>query len=134
MRNGWDAAANEFYGFKSVEDLEATWIDHLKAVARGDVQEVAANSRRPAPPGADGKLVVFDSSPPARPVFDPPPAARGSAPAGRDAERFGGDIGWNRPRARLSEPIPSEVTRTSGMPALKPPAAVLLPPEPAPTR
>jgi hypothetical protein len=133
MQKGWDAAANEFYGFKSVDDLEATWIDHLKAVARGDVEEVAS-SRRPAPPGADGKLVVFDSSPPARPVFDPPPAARGSAPAGRDGERFGGDIGWNRPRARLSEPIPTEVTRTSGMPDLKPPAAVLLPPEPAPTR
>lgn len=134
MQKGWDAAANEFYGFRNVDDLESTWIDHLKRVARGEVEEVATNSRRPAPPGADNKLVVFDSSPPARPVFDPPPAARGSAPADRDGERFGGDIGWNRPRARLSEPVPTEGTRTSGMPALKPPAAILLPPEPAPTR
>jgi hypothetical protein len=133
MQKGWDAAANEFYGFRNVEELEASWIDHLKAVARGEVEEVAS-SRRGPPPGADNKLVVFDSSPPARPVFDPPPAARGAAPAGHDGERFGGDIGWNRPRARLSEPVPSEATRTSGMPAPRPPAAILLPPEPAPTR
>lgn len=136
MQKGWDAAANEYYGFRNVEDLEATWIDHLKRVARGEVEEATASSRRPAPPGADrgDKLVMWDSSPPARPVFDPPPAARGAAPAGRDGERFGGDIGWNRPRARLTEPVPEEGTRTSGMPAARPPAAVLLPPEPAPTR
>jgi hypothetical protein len=136
MQKGWDAAANEFYQFRNVDELEASWIDHLKAVARGEGDEVAS-SRRGPPPGADrgdGKLMVFDSSPPARPVFDPPPAARGAAPAGRDGDRFGGDIGWNRPRARLSEPVPSEGTRTSGMPAPRPPAAILLPPEPAPTR
>ena len=133
MQKGWDAAANEFYGFRNVDELEASWIDHLKAVARGEGDEVAS-SRRGPPPGADSKLVVFDSSPPARPVLDPPPAARGAAPAGRDGERFGGDIGWNRPRARITEPVPSEVTRTSGMPVPHPPAAILLPPEPAPTR
>ena len=136
MQKGWDAAANEFYKLRDVDDLEAQWIDHLKKVARGEAEDAVVSKRRPAPAGADrgdGKLVVFDSSPPARPVFDPPPAARGSAPAGRDGERFGGDIGWNRPRARLTEPIATE-SRTSGMPAARPPAAILLPPEPAPTR
>jgi hypothetical protein len=140
MRNGWDAAAQEFYGFRNVDDLEAQWIDHLKKVARGEVEEVARGPR-PAPPSADATLVVFDSSPPARPSFDPPPSARGSAPAGRDGERFGGDIGWNRPRARLAEPVSAdaplrEESRTSGRPAGRPytPSAVLLPPEPAPQR
>lgn len=136
MQKGWDAAANEFYGFRNVDDLEAQWIDHLKKVARGEAEEAVVSKRRPAPPGAgrgDATPVVFDSSPPARPVFDPAPAARGAAPAGRDGERFGGDIGWNRPRARLTEPVASE-SRTSGMPAGRTPAAILLPPEPAPTR
>ena len=136
MQKGWDAAVNEFYGFQNVDDLEAQWIAHLKKVARGEVEEVAVSKRRPAPPGADrreGELVKWDSSPPARPVFDPAPAARGAAPAGRSGERFGGDIGWNRPRARLTEPVATE-SRTSGMPVTRPPAAILLPPEPAPSR
>jgi hypothetical protein len=136
--NNWDAACQEFYGFKNVDDLEQNWIEHLKKVARG---EVATATARPAPPGADGKLVVFDSSPPARPSFDPPPAARGVAPAGGSNERFGGDIGWNRPRARLAEPVSAESSprvdpkpATTVIPASRPPSAVLLPPEPAPQR
>lgn len=141
MQKGWDSAANEFYGHRNVDELEASWIDHLKKVATGEVEDVAV-ARRPAPPAADSKLVVFDSSPPVRPNFDPPPSARGLAPAGRDSERFGGDIGWNRPRARLVEPASAEAParepgpRTSGMPASRPytPSAVLLPPEPAPSR
>jgi hypothetical protein len=136
MQNGWDSACNEYYGFQSVDDLEKNWIDHLKKVARG---EVASGGSRPAPPGADdARLVVFDSSPPARPSFDPPPAARGVSPAGGTGERFGGDIGWNRPRARLSEPAPVEATsrREPAAPSNRSPlpSAVLLPPEPAPQR
>jgi hypothetical protein len=132
MHNGWDGACKEYYGFKNVDDLEKNWIDHLKKVARGEVE--VARGPRPAPAGADGKLVVFDSSPPARPNFDPPPAARGVAPAGGTSERFGGDIGWNRPRARLAEPVSTEA-RSGAVPDRTPlPSAVLLPPEPAPQR
>src|SRR5262249_46617232 len=104
MQQGWDVACREYYGFKNVDDLEANWIDQLKKVARGDAVATSGGSR-PAPPPADSKLVVFDSTPPARPVFDPAPAARGVAPAGGSGERFGGDIGWNRPRARLADPV-----------------------------
>ena len=113
-------------------------------MARGEV--AVASRNRPAPPGADdSKLVVFDSTPPARPTFDPAPEARGLAPAGSGRDRFGGDIGWNRPRARLSDPVTADrderadarpLPRTSGMPTGRStaPAAVLLPPEPAPER
>lgn len=138
MHTGWDAACRKHYQFQNVDELEKEWIDHLKRVARG---EVASGGSRPAPPGADGKLVAYDSTPPARPSFDAAPSARGSiAPAGATGERFGGDIGWNRPRARhegtelprLDPPAP----RTSGTPnGQRPtPSAVLLPPEPAPVR
>jgi hypothetical protein len=138
MNQGWDAACREYYGFKNVDDLEANWIDHLKKVARGEAVATSGGSR-PAPPAADSKLMVFDSTPPARPVFDPAPAARGVAPAGGSGERFGGDIGWNRPRARLADPVapadaprPDPKPRTSGRPYS--PSAILLPPEPAPMR
>jgi len=140
MQQGWDAACREHYGFNSVDELEAGWIDHLKKVARGEVAATTGGAR-PAPPAADSKLVVFDSAPPGRPVFDPAPAARGVAPAGGSGDRFTNDIGWNRPRTRVSDPAappasdatrPGPQPRTSGRPYS--PSAVLLPPEPAPTR
>lgn len=135
MRMGWDTAVNRHYKFRDVDDLEANWIDHLHKVARGEVTEVVRD-RRPAPPAAEGQLVTFDSTPPARPQFEPPPAARGATPTGRDSDRFGGDIGWNRPRARSGESATADSSRTSGRPASRPytPSAVLLPPEPAPAR
>jgi hypothetical protein len=146
MQNGWDSACQEFYNVRTVDELERNWISHLKKVASGEVQEVARGSR-PAPPGApDGKLVVFDSAPPARPSFDPPPAARGISPSGAGGDRFGGDIGWNRPRARLTEPVSADdmprLEARSGMPRTSgrtdgrstTPSAILLPPEPAPIR
>ena len=145
MQNGWDGASREFYSFKSVQDLEEGWIAHLKKVARGDV--VASSGRRAPPPPADTKLTVFDSTPPARPVFEPAPVTRGLSPAGRGDDRFSNDIGWNRPKARLMEPTatgpaPADLRdlppapRTSGSLASRAhtPAAVLLPPEPAPYR
>ena len=145
MQNGWDGASREFYSFKSVQDLEEGWIAHLKKVARGDV--VASSGRRAPPPPADTKLTVFDSTPPARPVFEPAPVTRGLSPVGRGDDRFSNDIGWNRPKARLMEPTetgpaPADMRdlppapRTSGSFASRAhtPAAVLLPPEPAPYR
>src|SRR5262245_3958476 len=141
MQQGWDAACQEYYGIRNVEELEHNWIEHLKAVAAHGETAVASGRSRPAPPGADSKLVVFDSSPPSRPSFDPAPDARGLAPSGSDRDRFGGDIGWNRPRARLADPVPADDlprpgTRTSGTSSGRPytPSAVLLPPEPAPER
>jgi hypothetical protein len=140
MQQGWDSACQEYYSIRNVDELEREWIDHLRKVARGEVALASGNSR-PAPPGADGKLVVFDSSPPGRPSFDPAPEARGLAPAGGGRDRFGGDIGWNRPRARLADPVPADdyprpATRTSGTSSGRgyTPSAVLLPPEPAPER
>jgi len=139
MQQGWDAACQEYYGIRNVEELEHNWIEHLRTVASRGETAVATGRSRPAPPGADSKLVVFDSAPPARPSFDPAPDARGLAPAGGGHDRFGGDIGWNRPRARLADPVPAEDlprpgTRTTSSGRPYTPSAVLLPPEPAPER
>jgi len=141
MQQGWDAACQEYYSIRNVEELERAWIDHLKKVARGEVEVATTGRSRPAPPGADSKLVVFDSAPPVQPTFDPAPEARGLAPAAGNRDRFGGDIGWNRPRARLADPVPADDiprpnSRTSGTSSGRPstPSAILLPPEPAPER
>lgn len=142
MQHGWDAACQEYYQFRNVDELEKGWIEHLRKVARGEA--VVAGNRPPPPASDTAKLTVFDSTPPARPSFDPPPAARGLAPAGGTADRSAGDIGWNRPRARLSDPVPADgprlgpspTARTSELPTrpASAPAAILLPPEPAPMR
>jgi hypothetical protein len=128
MHEGWDKACVEHYAFKNVQDLEGQWIDHLHKTARGEAVATTAGRNRPAPPPADGRVVMFDSAPPARPVFDPAPASRGLAPTGA-AERSG-DIGWSRPRIRDAEPPATETAVSKP----RTPAAVLLPPEPAPTR
>lgn len=134
MQKGWDNASREYFGFRNVDDLERNWIEHLKRVASGATEEVASG-RRPAPTPADGKLVVYDSSPPARPTFEPAPISRGASPAVGSRDRTGSDVGWNRPRLRDEEPAPRPAPTTSGLPNTgRPytPSAILLPPEPVP--
>ena len=135
MQKGWDAAANEFYGFKNVDDLEA---DLDRPPEGGGPRGGRRSRRRLAAAGRRrGRTASWWCSTarrrPGRCSTRRRPPAGPPRPGGT-SERFGGDIGWNRPRARLTEPVPAEVTRTSGMPALRPAGGVLLPPEPAPTR
>jgi hypothetical protein len=130
LNDGWDRAAKEVYNFRNVDALEQGWIDNLKKVARGEA--VAGRSPpRAATAGRDDKLVVMDTAPPARPVFDPIPVSRGASPTA-DAERpAASEIGWNRPRAK---PAPEAITPVSSPAKVYTPAAILLPPEPVPYR
>jgi hypothetical protein len=156
LRGNWDGAVKEYYGHRNVDELQKAWIDHLKT---GRIGESAVASRdrdgsRPAPlpaSGVEGRAVTFDSSLPAQPVFDPAPtASRGFSPSpgtrsnDRSNERFSGDIGWNRPPARLLPPIQADlksdlkpVSSLGPIPAPPKgyiPSAILLPPESAPYR
>jgi hypothetical protein len=132
MHDGWDKACNQHYAFKNVHDLETQWIDHLHKVAKGEAVATASGRNRPAPPPADGRVVMFDSAPPARPAFDPAPASRGLAPSG--ATERSSDVGWSRPRMRDSDPEPRPRATGTAMSRPSTPAAILLPPEPAPSR
>lgn len=137
LKDGWDAASKEYYQFRNVDELESAWIDHLHRVARGEaeVRGTSGTRRGPPPPaaGEGAKLVVFDSAPPSRPSFGPSPSSRGLSPT-TSASEGASEIGWNRPRARDDVPAePASRPRTGGL-ARPSPAAVLLPPEPAPIR
>ena len=141
LHDGWDRAAREFYNFNNVEALEKGWIDHLRKVARG---EAVVRNPPPAASGngrdrdRDNKLVMLDSAPPTRPVFEPIPTSRGMSPSTNDFDRPAtSEIGRNRPRSRPesgSGNRDSNVTPVSAPTKVYTPAAILLPPEAVPYR
>ena len=130
LHDGWDRAAQQVYKFRNVDALEQAWIDNLKKVARGEA--VATRTPPPAATGRDrdATLMVMDTAPPARPVFDPIPVSRGAAPATDMDRPASSEIGWNRPRAKPDV----AVTPVSAPTKVYTPAAILLPPEAVPYR
>jgi hypothetical protein len=77
MQTGWDAAAQAFYGHRSVEELEEAWLKHLRDTRRQTDVQVAQN--RNQKPSVAGRPVVRLTLPPAEPL-DPTPIIRGQAP------------------------------------------------------
>jgi hypothetical protein len=73
MHAGWDQAVQQFYGHRSVEELEGAWLQHLRDTRRQPGVQLAGTTRP-----ATGTL-VRSTAPPAQP-FDPPPIVRGQAP------------------------------------------------------
>src|SRR5262245_48096212 len=68
---GWDKAVRGFFGYKSVDELEQAWLDHLKkgrgaAVARGN-----GATAQPTSTSADNKLRVRESAWPCLTDLDP---------------------------------------------------------------
>lgn len=83
MRRGWDAALQQHYQIRSVEELEQQWLAHLRATKRGQPTMLASNTP-PAPAAAPaGQVVVRQTAPPVQPFDDlPRPVFRGVAPEG----------------------------------------------------
>lgn len=83
-RQGWDAAVQTCYKYRSVEELEQAWLTHLRNTRRQPAQ-LAKNTTPPGTPGAS-QVVVRQTVPPAQPTLAPPaPIVRGQNP-GVDAE------------------------------------------------
>lgn len=79
MQRGWDAAAQYFYHYNSVDELEQAWLAHLRATKRAPMQ-LAGNIRPETPDGA-GQMMVRQTVPPAQPLLGAPaPIVRGQAP------------------------------------------------------
>lgn len=135
MQEGWDQASREFYNYDNVDALEAAWLDHLRKAARGE-----AVVRNPPPPSSGvprdrDRMVMMDSAPPTRPVFEPIATSRGSSPAFDDDRPATSEIGWNRPRSKPdSSTRDLQVKQVSNPTKVYTPAAILLPPEPVPYR
>jgi hypothetical protein len=89
MQYGWDNAAQTYYRYQSVDQLEQAWLEHLRNTKNQPPAQLArGNGLR----GADqaNRVVVRLTAPPAQP-FDEPgrPIIRAQAP---EAD---GNSGWN---------------------------------------
>ncbi|OAI46929.1 hypothetical protein AYO44_01760 [Planctomycetaceae bacterium SCGC AG-212-F19] len=114
MQQGWDSAAQVHYRYRSVEELEQAWLNHLRSTRRPPDQLV----KNTVGPGNDPgqHVVVRQTIPPAQPLdFAPVPTYRGANPAG--------DMENDR------QPIPA--TGTVGRPTYLPDYPRPAPPTPA---
>jgi hypothetical protein len=94
MQGNWDTAAQQYYSFHTVEELEKAWIDSLRKPRPAGSSAAAVASRNPAGDGVSGnrvessnRLVTRDTSVPAMSFDAPPPVARGQS--GEDTGHFG---------------------------------------------
>jgi hypothetical protein len=79
MRDGWDRAAQSYYRFNSVEELEQAWVSSLRNPARPPAQ--LASAPRPAEAAPAGQVVVRQTAPPAQPLeAGSHPVYRGKGP------------------------------------------------------
>jgi len=140
MRNGWDAACQQYYQIETVQQLEQAWLNSLRRPRTAVVQ----NEREERTPSmTTGQVATKEFYQPSLPNLDPPIVARGVAPSPTDGA-------WNQSPVRLGAPEPTrpvvnrssppvvisapqpriqEASRTSSGPPI-----VLFPPEPFPTR
>jgi hypothetical protein len=143
MNRGWDDAVRTFYPtYRSVNELEAGWLAHLKRTggrAAVDKNLIAAGNE------SSGTLVTRQNANPNRPELDPAPTTRGFAPQSDERPVTFSDRnvrGWNTSTISLGSPrsiegrdvaIEAKVKPTSATPMQHrppPPPVVLFPPEP----
>jgi hypothetical protein len=88
MQYGWDSAAQSFYHYRTVEELEQAWLDQMHKTKRQPVQLAQTPQPSTEP---EARIVVRQTAPPAQPVLvGTAPVYRGQAPgAGQEGERFG---------------------------------------------
>jgi hypothetical protein len=105
MRTGWDRAVQTHYSFRSVNELEQAWMQHLREIPRPSEAIASAGGHRPAvgPASATAasRVVVRQTLPPAVPVLGAPrPVARGVAGSSDTGNtRQGPPDGFARPSA-----------------------------------
>jgi hypothetical protein len=102
MQQGWDQAVQTYYQHRSVEELEETWLSHLRET-KGQPHLQLAKNRIANPagnPSAKSAMVVRLTAPPTQPL-DPAPIVRGAAPSPEQTgQRFG-----DRPAAPPVQPL-----------------------------
>ena len=101
MRLGWDQAARAHYGFSTVEQLEAAWIQFLQTPRSQRPDLIAA---RTAKPDLGQQIVVRLTMPPSQPSR---PIYRGAAPEDTQSQPYRPTSFGNRgnpPTVRLGPP------------------------------
>ncbi len=81
MRAGWDQAAQAHYGYRSVDELEQAWLQHLRDTKERPPTEVARGGGEGWKPAQSQEVVVRQTVPPAQPLDNVGAATyRGAAP------------------------------------------------------
>jgi hypothetical protein len=90
MQGGWDQAVQRHYSYRSVDELEQAWIQHLRDSRRPPAETAVVKADAPVEKTSGsptGRVVVRQTLPPTSPVLGAPqPLARGSKPEGNDKE------------------------------------------------
>jgi hypothetical protein len=76
MALGWDQAVMKHYQYRTVEELEQAWLDHLRSTRRPPVQ--LAQNGTPAD-AANSRVVVRQTVPPVQPTLTGHPIVRGQS-------------------------------------------------------
>ena len=121
---GWDKAVQTYYHHQTVEELEETWLQHLRATrdiarARANGTMLASNTQNPP----TGREVVRSTAPPAQPQLEPAgPVYRGQSgddrrtrpTSGTGVVPLGSSPGPTKPRTNPPPPV------TLGLPEFAP--------------
>jgi hypothetical protein len=130
MNSGWDRAAQQFYHFDSVDDLEKAWLTHMRNTKRQPPAQLAQNpnpSGRPTEADPTSRVLVRQTVPPAQPFEDTPrPVYRGKAPGEEDS--YSQQPQQTMPQTVLQAPLPPERWQAPA-PPVSPNAVRLMPPE-----
>jgi hypothetical protein len=119
MQGDWDAAVREHYHYRSVEELERAWVQHVRSGRQQPTQLASSrgpSDRRDASPTAH--VVVRQTVPPAQPVLEAPqPVYRGQIPEEPAPQPA---AGWNqRPAASRPESDPPSSYQVPPAPAVR---------------
>jgi hypothetical protein len=135
---GWDRAAQDYYGHRSVEELEEAWLQFLRDGRKqppgssvAGVKNPAAGQVAAAPNKA--QVRVHLTVPPVQPL-EILPVARGAMPAAGQTGQTFGQTNW-QPSLTLPVAIPIPAAPTSSQPVITVPAAgvQLMPPQVGPS-
>ena len=80
MSQGWDQAAQTHYGYRNVDELEQSWLQHLRDTKKRPPTEVAQGPALVPVPQATQEIVVRQTAPPVSPFEAPRGIYRGAAP------------------------------------------------------
>lgn len=130
MQHGWDQAVQSFYGMRSVEELEAAWLQHLRDTRNAPSQNIqVAQNQIKAPAQVTGRPIVRLTAPPVQPL-DPDPVVRGAAPSpDQVGQRFGASNPPPPPPYPYQRTQPAtnwQPVRVAPIPAASPPPQVQL--------
>src|SRR5262249_24400006 len=131
MNAGWDRAAQQYYHFNSVEELEEAWRTYMRNTKRQPAAQLAQNNNpngRQAGGEPTSRVLVRQTVPPAQPFEETPrPTYRGKAPGEED--NYQQPQQMMAPSTILQAPQPTDRWQAPAPPRVSPNAVRLMPPE-----